>query len=188
MFSFEVDMSKLALTFALLALCQTAHSTDIKYQYFTGTIKITSLDGKLLLAPEYPSISRRIIDYSFGSISECVFQKGKVLLTEMLRTVKPLTFIATDTEGSFAGYLTFTDRSLSAWSYDISVYKPNQGRITGRLPQYGAVIDETNGTMTIRKIWNGQEALFTETYRAISKEQYEAAIARLGHRIPVTCR
>jgi hypothetical protein len=128
------------------------------------------------------------LDFERGKITECVFQKGRLFLTEMNRTSEPLIFDAKELDKSFTGKLHFSDESLSSWSYDINMVEP-KGKITGALPENGAVIDSTSGNMTIRKIWNSQ-LLISENYTAISKVDYSFALKALSlpTTIPEICK
>jgi hypothetical protein len=182
--SYEVPMNKLMVTIILLPISLTVFAAEKKMQYFSGNIQVSSVDGKIPYGSSYPSISRRIVDFEGGSVNECVFQKGKLFITVMTRTGNPLIFTANDSEGSFKGVLMFGDESLSSWSYDIEVFAPNKGKITGKLPDKGAKIDEAAGTMTIKKVFNNQ-VLISEEYKSISKEDYENAIKQVSLEGPV---
>ena len=95
-----------------------------------------------------------------------------------MKRTNGLIFNAQDTENSFQGTLTYSDESLSAWSYDINVSKPQQGKLSGNLPENGGKIDLKNGSLSIRKLWNN-EVLITEKYKPISQGEYEDKISAL---------
>jgi hypothetical protein len=141
---------------------QSASSAP-EVQYFAGKIQVSSFDGKIPYGPPYDSTVRRIVNAQDGMIEECIIQKNRLFYTIISRTSVPLVYDAIDTDGSFSGKLTYTDPTLSSWSYDIQVVTPNKGTISGSLPDYGAVIDPSNKKMKIKKIWE-KTTLITESY------------------------
>lgn len=174
-----------AVIFTLFALPSTVFGAEKQTQYFAGTVTITSLDGQTPFGPSYPTIARRIADVAAGVVDECVFQKGSVYVTQMIRTQQPLVFAASDLGRSFTGSLVFADASLSSWSYDLTL-TADGAKVTGQLPVHGAKIDEAAGTMLIKKIVGGQ-VLVTEDYKATSKAEYDSAISNLSG-VPASCR
>ena len=154
-------------------------ATNIQIQFFKGSIQRGSLDGKILYGPAFDSIVRRQVDLIGGKIIECVFQEGKVFVSEMTRTAEPLIFAATDASGSFSGKLVFEDASALAWSYDIQVTKPSPGHITGSLADgNGARIQSNNCEMMITKIWNDQVRIHEE-YTSITENEYNEFLNHL---------
>jgi hypothetical protein len=148
-------------------------------QYFAGKVQVSSADGKIPYGPPYESIVRRRVSALDGMVEECVLEKNKLFYTIITRTKEPLVFDAVDTDGTFSGKLIYSDTSLSAWSYDIQVVSPAKGTITGKLPEYGAVIDEGSGTMNIKKIWTGKDkdgkdssVLLTQHYEKSDASSY----------------
>jgi hypothetical protein len=151
----------------------------LQIQFFKGNIQRSSVDGKTPYGPQFESVVRRQVDLNIGKIIECVFQEGKVFISEMTRTSDPLIFSATDTAGSFNGNLVFEDADALAWSYDIQVTKPSPGRITGSLADgNGARIQPNTGKMTITKIWNDQVRI-QEEYSAITETEYSNFLSQL---------
>lgn len=144
-------------------------------QHFTGKIQVSSLDGKTPYGPAYESTVRRTVNARDGIIEECVLQKGKLFYTLITRTKAPLVYSAIDSDGLFSGNLTYADHSLSSWSYDIQVYAPSKGRLSGSLPEHGARIDSGSGKMDIKKIWDGK-VLLTESYDMTDAASYAAKL------------
>ena len=95
-----------------------------------------------------------------------------------MKRLNDLVFKAQDTEKSFQGTLTYPDKSLSAWSYDLDVSKPQQGKLSGNLPDNGGKIDQKTGILSIRKLWNN-EVLITEKYNPVSESEYEDKLSAL---------
>jgi hypothetical protein len=160
-----------------LAACVSSRKTQsysgpAEVQYFTGNIQVSSLDGKTPYGPPYESTVRRTVRAADGMIEECVLQKGKLFYTLITRTSQPLVFDAVDTDGAFSGKLTYADDSLTSWSYDIQVTSPNQGVLSGKLPDYGAVINKANKKMSIKKIWEGK-TLISENYDMTDRATYQ---------------
>jgi hypothetical protein len=82
-------------------------ASDIKQQFFTGTIQRSSFNGQTKYGPAFASLVRRSLDLESGRIIECVLQEGKFFVTEILRTDLPLVFEAKDLSGSFVGKLLY---------------------------------------------------------------------------------
>ena len=114
-------------------------------------IVTSSIDGATTFGPPVSVLVYRVVDPEKSRVIEIVHQRGKAFVTVMKRT-NGLIFNAQDTENSFQGTLTYSDESLSAWSYDINVSKPQQGKLSGNLPENGGKIDLKNGSLSIRKL------------------------------------
>lgn len=147
-------------------------------QFFSGSVQMGSADGTIPYGPSYTSLVHRIVDKKNDHITECVSQQGATYVTEIDSTLKPLVFSVRDTTGNFTGTVTYSDQTLSAWSYDISVLKPQPGRITGNLPAMGGRIDAMTGKMSIKKLWNNS-VLFSEGYEAVSESRYKAELVNM---------
>lgn len=168
----------------------TANNTDV--QYFAGKVQPSSLDGKTPYGPAVDSTVRRIVNRQDGIVIECVLQKGQMFYTTISRTSRPLVYSVRDSGDSFNGTLTFKDETLSAWSYDIQVTKPNQGHITGSLPDHGATILPQEKKMLIKKLWDNR-VLITEEYDSIAEADYlqqvtAATAANPSLKIPSECQ
>lgn len=151
--------------------------SGLEEQFFAGKIQTSSVNGVTPYGPPYDSLVHRIVDHKVSTIIECVYQQGRMFNTTMKRTSNPLAFSVHDSDDSFSGVLTFADETLSSWSYDINVLKPNQGKISGQLPDYGAKIDLKEKTVLIKKIWN-QQVLITERYQVIDQAMYSEQLAK----------
>lgn len=166
----------LLIATALVTSCVSTHRNMSSFgnpevQHFTGKIQVSSLDGKTTYGPPYESTVRRTVNARDGIIEECVLQKGKLFYTLITRTKNPLVYSAIDSDGHFSGTLTFADPSLTSWSYNIQVYAPSKGQLSGSLPENGAVIDTARKKMKIKKIWDGK-VLLTEDYDMTDQTMY----------------
>lgn len=148
-----------------------ATASPAQVQFFVGKIQRGSLDRKTKYGPSFESVVRRTIDPKEGKILECVFQEGKVFITEMDRTNNPLVYNVNDLGGFSTGTLVMETEAAQAWSYDIDVLKPMTGKITGSLSERNGARILPDGRMEITKIWNNQ-MLISESYSAVSENEY----------------
>jgi hypothetical protein len=190
-----VPMRVLALAFSLLNFIATASASET-VQFFSGSVQVSSLDGKIPYGPAYPSIIKRVVNVLDGKITECVFENGELILTELDRTESPLIYSAHDaTKNSFSGKLVYLDETLTAWSYDLEVETKNDqgkavtGKVSGSLPELGAIIDSKSGNLTAKKVWNGN-VLVSGSYPQVSQATYNKLINELGLRatLPDVCK
>lgn len=159
---------------ACASLGERAIASSDSPQFYLGQIQRMSLSGQPY-GPSFESLVRRIVDKENGKIFECVFQEGKVFVTEMSRTDKPLQYAVKDFGGYSSGFLNLEDESASAWSYNVDVLKPYNGKITGSLADGKGARIYPDGRMEITKVWNNQ-MLIVEKYHSISGQEYQTKI------------
>lgn len=158
---------------------EVSSTTSDQIQFFKGQIQRSSLDGRQKYGPSFESIVRRVVDQNKGRILECVFQDGKIFVTEMIRTRDPLVYSVHDLGGFSSGHLTMETATAQAWSYDVDVLKPMTGKISGSLAEGNGARIFPDGRMEIRKTWNHQ-VLISEKYASISEEQYLNRLAEIA--------
>ena len=151
-------------------------SATCTVQFFHGTSQRSSVDGKTIFGSNEVLICR-IVDFKNGKITEIVCNDDELFIAELKKTSSPLVFSVRDSRGLYSGNITFSDSTLSAWSYDIDVHTP-PGKITGVLPDAGAKIDPKTGAVEAIKTWNNQVRI-SESCKSISQEEYVRIFKRM---------
>ncbi len=166
--------------FAFLAGCAGApaarHAGGTAY-YF-GTVKYSSLDGRLPFGRNVAAAKREIA--SGGAlILEAVTEPGRspsmpaqTFTTRLIRRGETLVYDAADDEKTFSGTMTFSGPGLEAWTYDIKL--AGGGALTGS----GRLTAE--GLSAVKTLGGSQEVKITEELKAVSQAEYAREIAAMA--------
>lgn len=169
----------LLLGFAFLAGCagtpavRRADSTA----YYFGTVKYSSLDGRMPFG-KTRSAAKREISAGGALVVETVTEPGRspsmpaqTFTTRITRRGETLVYDAADDEKTFTGTVTFSGPGLEAWTYDIKLVKG--GELTGS----GKLTPE--GLSAVKVMAGPDEVKITEELKTVSQDEYAREIEEM---------
>jgi len=171
-----METFKVGLIIIAAALSACAGAAALKAaggtSYYYGQVSFFSPDGKLPYGKTDSAVKREVLE-SGARIIETVTQPGsghsmrpKEYVTELKRLKKTLVYSASDAGGTFTGTLTFKDRELKAWTYDIKL------KTGGEIKGFGAL--SADGIKTEKQLSGpGRPMLIKEDLKTVSDREYK---------------
>lgn len=144
--------------------------------YYAGTVQVSSPDGATPYGPPSAGAASRQLDPAAGKMTEVVFDDGRLRSTDLVREPGSSVFDASDDEGSFHGKLAFEgdEWAWSGWSYDITM--KDGSKLDGHAE---TTADGFTAQKTFKSPDGTPRVRITETWKKVSKEEWEALVQRL---------